>query len=123
MSVDLTTTYLGMKLANPLVISACPLTAEIEQLRRVEQAGAAAAVLPSLFEEQIEHDAEEMIKVHEFHTDSFAESLTYFPDPEGLSHGARRIPGEDHPRRRPSRFRLSPVSTAPAGAAGWRMQK
>ena len=82
MSVDLTTTYLGMKLANPLVISACPLTAEIEQLRRVEQAGAAAAVLPSLFEEQIEHDAEEMIKVHEFHTDSFAESLTYFPDPE-----------------------------------------
>ena len=90
MSVDLTTTYLGIKLANPLVISACPLTAEIEQLRRVEQAGAAAAVMPSLFEEQIEHDAEEMIKVHEFHTDSFAESLTYFPEPEEYRTG----PGE-----------------------------
>ena len=90
MSVDLTTTYLGMKLANPLVISACPLTAQIEELRRLEQAGASAAVMPSLFEEQIEHDAEEMIKVHEFHTDSFAESLTYFPEPEEYRTG----PGE-----------------------------
>ena len=80
MSVDLSTTYLGFKLKNPLVISACPLTAQIDQLRRLEEAGAAAAVLPSLFEEQIEHDAEEMIKVHEFGTDSFAEALTYFPE-------------------------------------------
>jgi dihydroorotate dehydrogenase (fumarate) len=80
MTVDLSTTYLGLKLKNPLVISACPLTAQIDQLRRLEEAGAAAAVLPSLFEEQIEHDAEEMIKVHEFGTDSFAEALTYFPE-------------------------------------------
>lgn len=80
MSVDLTTTYLGLKLKNPLVISACPMTAEIDQLRWLEQAGAAAAVLPSLFEEQIEHDAEELSRVYEFHTDSFAESLTYFPE-------------------------------------------
>ena len=87
MSVDLSTTYLGLKLKNPLVISACPLTAEIDQLRRLEQAGAAAAVLPSLFEEQIEHDAEEMTKVHEFGTESFAESLTYFPEPEDYRTG------------------------------------
>ena len=80
MSVDLTTTYLGLKLRNPLVISACPMTAEIDQLQRLEQAGASAAVLPSLFEEQIEHDAEELSRVYEFHTDSFAESLTYFPE-------------------------------------------
>jgi dihydroorotate dehydrogenase (fumarate) len=80
MSVDLTTTYLGLKLKNPLMISACPLTAEIDQLRRLEQAGASAAVLPSLFEEQIEHDSEEMRKVHEFGTESFAEALTYFPE-------------------------------------------
>jgi len=63
MSVDLTTMYLGLKLKNPLVISACPLSGNIDALQRLEQAGAAAAVLPSLFEEQIEHDAEEMSKV------------------------------------------------------------
>ena len=80
MSVDLSTTYLGLKLKNPLMISACPLTAEIEQLKRLEQVGASAAVLPSLFEEQIEHDLEEMSKVHEFGAESFAEALTYFPE-------------------------------------------
>jgi len=87
MSVDPSTTYLGLRLKNPLVISACPLTAQIDQLRRLEEAGAAAAVLPSLFEEQIEHDAEEMIKVHEFGTDSFAEALTYFPEQQDYATG------------------------------------
>ena len=80
MSADLSTTYLGLRLKNPLVISACPLTAQIEQLRRLEEAGAAAAVLPSLFAEQIEHDGDEIARVYDFHADSFAESLTYFPD-------------------------------------------
>lgn len=87
MSVDLSTKYLGLKLKNPLVISACPLSADIERLRRLEQAGASAAVLPSLFEEQIEHDAEEMSKVREFGTESFAEALTYFPDFEDYRTG------------------------------------
>ena len=87
MSVDSSTTYLGLKLKNPLVISACPLTAQIDQLRRLEEAGAAAAVLPSLFEEQIEHDAEEMIRVHEFGSDSFAEALTYFPEQQDYTSG------------------------------------
>ncbi|MBN1393723.1 MAG: dihydroorotate dehydrogenase-like protein [Pirellulales bacterium] len=79
MSADLNTTYLGLKLKNPLVISACPLTAEAAVLKRLEQAGAAAAVLPSLFEEQIEHESEQMAKAEEFGTESFAEALTYFP--------------------------------------------
>lgn len=87
MSPQLNTTYLGLKLSNPLVISACPLSAEIDRLRRLEQAGAAAAVLPSLFEEQIEHDAAEMTKVHEFGTESFAEALTYFPEPDDYRTG------------------------------------
>lgn len=87
MSANLTTTYLGMKLKNPLVISACPLVAEIDQLRRLEEAGAAAAVLPSLFEEQIEHDGDELSRVYDFHTDSFAESLTYFPEQEDYHTG------------------------------------
>jgi dihydroorotate dehydrogenase len=54
MSVDLTTNYLGMKLRNPLVISASPLSAHLHTLERLEAAGAGAAVMASLFEEQIE---------------------------------------------------------------------
>lgn len=56
MSVDLSTRYLGLDLRNPLIASASPLTATVDSLRRLEDAGAAAVVLPSLFEEQIEHD-------------------------------------------------------------------
>jgi dihydroorotate dehydrogenase (fumarate) len=56
MSVDLRTTYLGLELRNPLVASASPLTAHLEVLRRMEDAGVAAVVLPSLFEEQFERD-------------------------------------------------------------------
>jgi dihydroorotate dehydrogenase (fumarate) len=80
MSVDLRTNYLGLKLANPLVIAACPLNQSLDTLKRLEAAGAAAAVLPSLFEEQIIHDEVEMAKVHEFGAESFAEALTYFPE-------------------------------------------
>ena len=87
MSVDLSTTYLGFRLKNPLVISACPMTQDIVVLRQLEDAGAAAAVLPSLFEEQIDHDAEEIAKVYEFGTDSFAEALTYFPEEEHFNVG------------------------------------
>ena len=54
MSADLTTNYLGLKLRNPLVVAACPLTMELHCLQRLEDAGASAAVLASLFEEQIE---------------------------------------------------------------------
>jgi dihydroorotate dehydrogenase (fumarate) len=87
MSVDLSTTYLGLRLKNPLMIAACPLSGQTDWLRRVEEAGAAAAVLPSLFEEQIVHDELEMAKVHEFGTESFAESLTYFPEPQDYRTG------------------------------------
>ena len=87
MSVDLTTTYLGLKLKNPLVIGACPLTEQLETLQRLEAAGAAAAVLPSLFEEQIDHDQIEMARVQDFHTESFAESLTYFPEQDDYHAG------------------------------------
>ncbi|HEX7448246.1 MAG TPA: dihydroorotate dehydrogenase-like protein [Pirellulales bacterium] len=54
MSIDLSTTYLGLKLRNPLVLSACPLSMELYALQRLEAAGVAAAVMASLFEEQIE---------------------------------------------------------------------
>jgi dihydroorotate dehydrogenase (fumarate) len=87
MSVNLSTKYLGLTLKNPLVVAASPLTGKTDMLRRLEEAGAAAAVLPSLFEEQIEHDEDEMAKVQEFGTESFAEALTYFPEPQDYRTG------------------------------------
>lgn len=79
MNLNLSTKYLGLELKNPLVIAACPITGKIDWLKKLEDAGAAAAVMPSLFEEQIEHEEQEITKLHEFGTDSFAEALTYFP--------------------------------------------
>jgi dihydroorotate dehydrogenase (fumarate) len=55
--MDLTTSYLGLTLKNPLVASASPLTLDLGNIRRIEDAGGAALVLPSLFEEQIEQEA------------------------------------------------------------------
>jgi dihydroorotate dehydrogenase (fumarate) len=89
MSIDLSTKYLGLQLKNPLVVAACPLCGEADTLRRLEEAGAAAAVLPSLFEEQIEHDEQEVNKLYEFHTESFAESLTHFPELNSYNTGPK----------------------------------
>ncbi|MGD0921819.1 MAG: dihydroorotate dehydrogenase-like protein [Terriglobia bacterium] len=78
--IDLSTTYLGLKLKNPLVVSASPLSEEIGNIRRMEDAGAAAVVLHSLFEEQIAVDSRDLDRSLSAGTESFAESLTYFPD-------------------------------------------
>ena len=56
MSVDLRTRYLGLELQHPIVASASPLTGSLDSLKRLQAAGVAAVVLPSLFEEQIEHE-------------------------------------------------------------------
>ncbi|MCR4411568.1 MAG: dihydroorotate dehydrogenase-like protein [Thermoguttaceae bacterium] len=80
MTIDLSTKYLGLHLKNPLVVAACPLGQSLENLKRLEDCGAAAAVLPSLFEEQIEHDSAEIARVYEYGTESFAEAITYFPE-------------------------------------------
>src|SRR6476661_4348918 len=81
--MNLTTTYMGLELRSPLVIgAAAPLTEDIDNIKRMEDAGAAAVVLHSLFEEQIE---QEMLTIHHHlqqGTESYAESLTYFPEPE-----------------------------------------
>ncbi|MBU0617955.1 MAG: dihydroorotate dehydrogenase-like protein, partial [Planctomycetes bacterium] len=78
--MDLSTTYMGLSLKNPLVPSAGPLTADVSSIRELEDAGAAALVLHSLFEEQISHEAEELAHLTTQGTESFAESLTYFPE-------------------------------------------
>jgi dihydroorotate dehydrogenase (fumarate) len=87
MTLNLGTKYLGLQLKNPLVIAACPITGKIDWLKKLEEAGAAAAVMPSLFEEQIEHDEEEIAKLHEFGSDSFAEALSYFPEEQDYHTG------------------------------------
>ena len=87
MSVDLSTRYLGLQLKNPLVVSACPLTSELDKLRRLEECGAGAVVLPSLFEEQIEHEELAIHSLYESQTGGFAESLSYFPEMEDYNTG------------------------------------
>lgn len=79
MGVDLRTKYLGLELCNPVVIAACPLTGSVESLQQLEACGAAAAVLPSLFAEQIEHDEQQVSGLYEQQAESFAESISYFP--------------------------------------------
>ncbi len=80
MSVDLSTRYLGLDLKNPIVVSACSLGGKLENLRRFEDAGASAVVLPSLFEEQIEHDEMAIHNLFEFTSEKFPEALTFFPE-------------------------------------------
>ena len=80
--MDLTTNYLGLKLRTPLVVAASPLSDEIDKLKRMEDAGAAAVVLYSLFEEQLRQDRAELARNLEQGTESFAEALSYFPEPE-----------------------------------------
>jgi dihydroorotate dehydrogenase (fumarate) len=85
--MDLTTTYLGLKLKNPLVPSASPLSRNIDNIKRMEDAGAAAVVMESLFEEQIEHEKKELNHFLLQGTESFAEAITYFPEPDSYTFG------------------------------------
>jgi dihydroorotate dehydrogenase (fumarate) len=78
--MDLSTTYLGLKLKNPIVPSASPLSHTLDSMKRLEDSGAAAIVMYSLFEEQITHEAAELDHYLSYGTESFAESLTYFPE-------------------------------------------
>lgn len=79
--MDMTTDYLGLKLKNPLIASASPLSEDIDNFLRLEDAGASAVVQYSLFEEQITKEIQESGYYQTFGTESFAESLSYFPKP------------------------------------------
>ncbi len=83
-SPDLSTTYLGFNLANPLVVSASPLGYSLDNLKQMEEAGAAAVVLPSLFEEQIVHESHELDYFLAHGTYSRAEALTQFREPHRI---------------------------------------
>jgi len=77
---DLSTTYLGLNLKNPLVVAASPFSKTLDKARKMEEAGASAIVMHSLFEEQIIHESLELDHFLTQGTDSFAESMSYFPD-------------------------------------------
>jgi dihydroorotate dehydrogenase (fumarate) len=79
--IDLSTTYLGLRLRTPLVASASPLSQEIDGIRHLEDAGASAVVLYSLFEEQLRQESFELEHHMASGTDSFAEAASFFPQP------------------------------------------
>jgi dihydroorotate dehydrogenase (fumarate) len=78
--IDLTTSYLGLELKNPLVASSSPLSKRVDTVKKMEDAGIGAVVMYSLFEEQITHEGKALDHYLERGTNSFAEAITYFPD-------------------------------------------
>jgi len=85
--MDLSTTYLGMKLPHPLMPGASPLVDDLDTVRKLEDAGAAAIVMHSLFEEQIVREQVAAFVHTESHGYSFAEALSYFPSTEAFALG------------------------------------
>ncbi len=85
--MDLTTTYMGLSLKNPLVASAGPLSRDVDTVRRMEDAGIAAVVMYSLFEEQIIHESHEMSFYIGQGTNTFAEVQSYYPEFETFHTG------------------------------------
>ncbi|MCX5971529.1 MAG: dihydroorotate dehydrogenase-like protein [Coprothermobacterota bacterium] len=88
--IDLETTYLGLPLPSPIVPSSSPLLEKLDNLLRLEEAGAGAVVLPSLFEEQLTKDSLELDERLSQGTDRFAEALNLLPDLEQYNMGPER---------------------------------
>jgi dihydroorotate dehydrogenase (fumarate) len=95
--IDLSAQYLGLKLKNPLIASASPLSEHVETVKQMEQAGIGAVVMYSLFEEQIIHESLELDHYLNYGTESFAEALTYLPDTGRYSLGPDKY--VDHVKR------------------------
>lgn len=85
--MDLTTKYLGLELKNPIIPSASPLTQSLDSAKSLEDAGASAIVLHSLFEEQLTHESGELDHYLNYGTESFAEATSYFPEPDQFKLG------------------------------------
>jgi dihydroorotate dehydrogenase (fumarate) len=96
--MDLTTSYMGLHLPNPLIASASPLSRELDTVKRLEEAGVAAIVMYSLFEEEIRHSELELAHHLDHASESYAEAQGYFPDlghfqsgPDGYLEQIRRL--------------------------------
>jgi len=88
--MDISARYLGLELRNPLVASASPLASTADGVKRLAGAGVAAVVLPSLFEEELRRQAAQDAALAQAGTESFAESLSYFPDETDAEPGPRQ---------------------------------
>ncbi len=119
--MDLNSRYMGLNLRNPLVASASPLASTVDGVRALADAGVAAVVLPSLFEEEVERETRLNEALAEAGTESFAESLSYFPSEAEATPGPSSAglpespfdPGQPTPKAQPA----SPSSSAPKAEA------
>lgn len=85
--MDLKTKYMGLELKNPVAASASPLTQDLSQAKKLEDAGVSAIVVHSLFEEQLRHESGELDHYLSFGTESYAEATSYFPEQEDYKLG------------------------------------
>jgi dihydroorotate dehydrogenase (fumarate) len=86
-TIDLSTTYMGLALKSPLVVSPCPLCEDVGNVKRMEDHGAGAVVLHSLFEEQIRIESEHLDRILEENAEQYAEATSYFPDMTSYNFG------------------------------------
>jgi dihydroorotate dehydrogenase (fumarate) len=114
--MNLSTKYMGLELENPFVPSSSPLSKEVDGVRQLEDAGASAVVLYSLFEEQINFESEQVEHFLEYGAESFAEALSYFPEPQEFPRG----PDEylEHIRQCKSAVKIPVIASLNAAAAG-----
>ena len=115
--MDLRTTYLGLDLPNPFVVGASPLADDLDEAKRLEDAGACAIVMRSLFEGQIVREQVAAFLHTEMHGESFAEAMTYFPSPSRFVFGPEEY--LDHLRRLKEALRIPVIAslngTSPGG--------
>ncbi len=114
--MDLSTTYLGLKLRTPLVPSASPLSEEVDTVKQMEDAGASAVVLYSLFEEQLRQDSAELAFTLEHGTESFAEALSYFPEPSEFRLGPEEY--LEHIRKLKAAVRIPVIASLNGSSVG-----
>ena len=116
--MDLTVRYLGLELPTPFVVGASPLTDDLDMARRLEDAGASAVVMRSLFEEQIVREQVSAFLHTEMHGESYAEAMSYFPSPSRFVFGPEEY--LDHLRRLKEALRI-PVIASLNGCSpgGW----
>ena len=118
MTIDLRTRYLGIDLRSPIVASAAPANSDPDMARRLEDAGAAAIVLPSLFEEEVRSEELELNRALEQGTEHFAEALDYFPAVESYAGaGDRYLASLGRVKRRTSVPVIASLNATTAG--GW----
>ena len=116
--IDLSTRYLGLSLANPLVCSAGPLCESVDNIRRMEDAGAAAVVLHSLFEEQITVESSQLDRALTHGAESYAEAVSYFPDMQSYKIGPDAY--LEHIRRAKAAVRIPVVGSLNGiSSGGW----